>query len=951
MGRNIVVLSAVIFLISIAPGALSQEEMRQISWDFTGSVAENGTWNMKVTVPKRTYKLGEGLTITVDYTINSPGLAYNIERVSGIYVLITGFRSFDGNGEMIGGSHAMVSTILTGTGLPIQGENHDFPTSRFGSKFHHPLESWIVQKPASLAVDVQKGTIQGTTVHGIMLDQDIPPGWYQLRVDIGVEIADGVLVTLWGENPLSKDTSNDKQSFGITGPLAIGTLAQPRMLWTLFSNNPGGCAIPLEDKGFIAATRGTGYNSRVILPMTDSRGVQARYLLEPDFPLIWNPFMKTEGTPIDLDYKSGWMEVRIENPNGNIVNLGRAKFAGKRGMGATTLEDRFAYSFSTYGRHLIQLKGSINDKSGQAYTGGGVYEIYIAKPLEIKPNILPGTPFKKNDFYDPGVQIYPPYPAKLSITWQLDPYSSGKPTISTFEVNANRFGKFIPPIIEGRNRIDLPTRIQFNTIGEYRVDYVATYQAPDGTFWMGEKTITGYVLPPDAISLSSRPSGPQAFSSSAEARYFPLPAESGNTVHIPSPQTSVPTVFTFPMGFFLKNQSGFRTDDLALQEITTGAAGIFVSPRLATSNGLYPHNYPEYIDRLAYISSYASSWDHSSLVYCGDDCIKTASIFSDYPWLQNELRIDANGDIYHFWSVMVYRDLISNSTKYGFYSAGGVVSDNVASPRIHSSPSTLISDGWGAKNAVIHNLALPPGSIVFDGSSFNPSGYFLPLPPMSKIEFKITPPNEKERIITLNADQTGYFSGMKQRIKLDRPGVWKVQAQVIQGNDIGGVLGVDIGQQWEFYVLNKDNKLPIKFDLPPQVSVLSTDQPLVFNGNLKDSGIVEGKVYISALFNSIVLEQTEREVVNSSFVYSLNLAQVSASFPNFSINDPFDELTITFFVEGVTSVGQYRYAGKFVYLKNGVLHAGEPPYVKIQPTTRQAQPLEQSEIEKTPVSN
>ena len=96
----------------------------------TKTQVEGGTWEMRVTASGRDFNPGDGLSLAVEFTINSIGLAHNIQRVNGVYTLVTGRRVFDENGFSIGGSHAMASNILTGTGLPIEGETYGLPTDR-----------------------------------------------------------------------------------------------------------------------------------------------------------------------------------------------------------------------------------------------------------------------------------------------------------------------------------------------------------------------------------------------------------------------------------------------------------------------------------------------------------------------------------------------------------------------------------------------------------------------------------------------------------------------------------------------------------------------------------------------------------------------------------------------------------------------------------------------------
>jgi hypothetical protein len=178
---------------------------------------------------------------------------------------------------------------------------------------------------------------------------------------------------------------------------------------------------------------------------------------------------------------------------------------------------------------------------------------------------------------------------------------------------------------------------------------------------------------------------------------------------------------------------------------------------------------------------------------------------------------------------------------------------------------------------------------------------------------------------------------MGQRFALDKPGVWKVQSKLTQGDQVGGILGVGADQTWEFYVLNSGYSLPILFNLPMEkpVSAGANSGPLVLSGNLSEALIASGQVHVTTSFNGGVIEQTERDIADSAFVYSIDLTQVSNSFPNFSLTDPSDRLVFSFFVDGVASNGQRRMAARMVYLQGGILYAGDPGISRIEPTTRE----------------
>ncbi len=937
MKRSLTVLTLLVLLMAIAPAALGQNITGQATWNFTGIVAEGGTWEMRVTASSKEIDPGDGLTLAIDYEINSYGLAYNADRIDGVYSLVTGARVFNQDGEMIGGPQVMASTLLTGTGLPIEIETSGLPTDGFGGKFHHPIDSYRFTPSSDLIIDTDEGTIHGTELHTIIIDPEIPIGWYQLRIDIGLQINEGDIVTLMGVDPSLSSTSEEEQTHAVTGPIAIGTQNQPQMIWTLFSSSlPSGGVVAVEDRGYLATTNRTGWSSRAILPMTDTRGGQIRYLLEPDFPQVWNPFMRTPGSLLDLDYNSGWLQVRIENPDGSIVDLGGAPFSGRRGIGATTLQDKFAYNFTSYGRHRIELTGWIQDKSGQTYVGGGVYEVYVAHLIDIETNVLNGTPFRKNDFFDSGFQLYPPVPAKVEITWEIDPNSRIDPDDGSFTAYANKWGYYSPPLSFGRDRFARESSFQFNSPGEYRVVLLASYSEPDGTLWMGEKTIIGVIHPDDSIDLASRPPSSGSFSFTNNARFVPVPADSGDTVILPESTTpGLPTVYTFPIGFFTGDQTGFRTDDSALMELESGAAGTFVTPCLASSSGLFPVNYPEDIDRRSYLVSLATRSDGYCQGFIGEGSSNAHLPYPTFPWNPVELSADASGDIYHFWSSMVYRDITANSTRYGYYSTGVVLSKNVTVPALHQAGSSIISDGWGSHNLIVHNTAVRPGSIISEGSTFTPAAYFLPLPPESTVEFIVTPPEGEPEIITLTADNSGYASGMRERFNLDQEGVWKVESTLTQDAETGTLLGINDGAPWEFYVISGGNDQPVDFHLPFRMPLDPDSEVLLLNGDLLGSELTEGIVNVSTTFNGAVVEQTTRRIQDGAFVYTIDLDQISNSFENFDLYDSRDRLVLSFFAIGLTSSGSKRMAARMIYIQGGILYTGEKDYSPIDPSTRE----------------
>jgi hypothetical protein len=233
----------------------------------------------------------------------------------------------------------------------------------------------------------------------------------------------------------------------------------------------------------------------------------------------------------------------------------------------------------------------------------------------------------------------------------------------------------------------------------------------------------------------------------------------------------------------------------------------------------------------------------------------------------------------------------------------------------------------------MHNLAVRPGSIIGEDDPFTPGCYFLPLPPSSTIEYTITPPNGDDISITMEADASGYANDMGQRFELNQQGVWLVKSLLTQDTESGGVLGTGMNDKWEVYVINPGNDIPIEFHLPFQMPFDTSNELLVLSGDLTASDVVEGTVHISSTFNGAVIEQTSRELQDGFFVYSLDLAQINNSYPNFDPLDARDRIVMTFFVDGRNSSGERRMAARLVYYQGGNLFAGEKDFTPIDPQT------------------
>jgi hypothetical protein len=146
-------------------------------------------------------------------------------------------------------------------------------------------------------------------------------------------------------------------------------------------------------------------------------------------------------------------------------------------------------TFNQYGHHVITMTGVISDVWGNAYTGGGAYDLWVAQPLDIDPGVLPSTPFQVGDAFNPTMQFVPRVPADVHLTLTLYPNSNPAQAITqTVTDRANSQGYFSPP----------GSAIRLTQPGEYRVDLTAIYSDPADRMYLGAMTWGGVVETPNS---------------------------------------------------------------------------------------------------------------------------------------------------------------------------------------------------------------------------------------------------------------------------------------------------------------------------------------------------------------------------------------------------------------------------------------------------------------------
>jgi hypothetical protein len=111
-----------------------------------------------------------------------------------------------------------------------------------------------------------------------------------------------------------------------------------------------------------------------------------------------------------------------------------------------TLEEALEYRFGQDGDHTIVLEGHVQDVYGNLYPIDVTYDVTVANILDLDPAQLPTTPCVQGDAFAPGLHVFPPVPAEVSVTLVQMPYSDPSLAFTTTVTGvANRFGYFQPP--------------------------------------------------------------------------------------------------------------------------------------------------------------------------------------------------------------------------------------------------------------------------------------------------------------------------------------------------------------------------------------------------------------------------------------------------------------------------------------------------------------------------
>lgn len=362
---------------------------------------------------------------------------------------------FDADGNQEPTKECFMSTRLTPTGFPIQRDE----------RYTEWLDNFTVIGLRLAGDHLIEGDLR---VSGRIPD-DLPAGMWAPLLSFSFS---GVPTdtTQLAANVTGHYTRQPNDA--LLPPLRVGDPADPHLIWMLlhdeFHQGTRGTRERGDTTHFALASQIAFQADRFVLPRVDVQtGWPIAYCLEPFLPMISFTDRRVVAPPlIPFDLPGRQLSVQLQEPDGTVRDLGEAPFAQSMSRTPTTragndlnvgtvqlndvyqfvtLDDRFEVTFDQYGHHVITMTGVISDVWGNRYTGDGVYDVYVARDLDLDFGTLPAVPFEVGDALAPVVRIYPPVPADIELTFRLYPNSDPAQVITrTVKGRANRVGYVHP---------------------------------------------------------------------------------------------------------------------------------------------------------------------------------------------------------------------------------------------------------------------------------------------------------------------------------------------------------------------------------------------------------------------------------------------------------------------------------------------------------------------------
>jgi hypothetical protein len=856
----------------------------------------HGDWQAEVTLDRSAWRPGQRIALQVVLRFPETqlaGLAAAGIRADKLCVLVTAERTFDADGWMRLASDERMSTLLTPTGLAIEGGVQGASTNRFGYQFRSPFDQFVTLPPTQTEAGPLGSTRVARFAVAGVLPATLPPGLYRLRLDFGVMVGtrsynfNGYSFAV---RPFSAEAGTSTYFYSPVIPASGADVAgrhvnadrlQARCPWLLLSNyNSNGYrgVVADEDSWRFATSDRSLIPDAVILPMYDEAGTtRLSYSLEPQFPadgidalqnLAWN-------------WASGEWSVQIAGPDGSLVDLGTSTFVAKSGSGPTTKKAALtAWKPQAYGRYTVRATGWIADQQGRRYNGGGTYHFWIAKRMTLATATFQGMPYPVGSTYGRDIQFNPAVPAAVQVSAKLFVNSDARDVRSiSYAGTATAAGLF--GAAQGMKAFPL------DAPGEYHAQVLATYTDADGHLWVSTMRHAGIVYPEDSpvIARGKKRSiggkyvdrGETRFEGSVDPNgeqhldHITFPYLSGDVLLIAAEgqgANKIEPVLTYQM------QGDTSAWDTRLNGVGT------TNLRINTSNGYSPHLYPEYITDIEYFYGAAPRPGFMGRFIVGDSNLRApywpVSPNSFGSQIGASPNGDAPGDIYRLIGGVVLRRVGQPAMYSGYLASAFLLPKGTNNNRIVAPGSEDLHGPLGEK-ARLFLVGLRPGTAYEVGASFRPALQIDPILPAS-IHFVLTYPDGRQQVADGTGDRFGSFAG-PTAWPLDVPGVYRYQVTARWNGHEGRMPGLP-ESGGEFFVYSKVR--------PAGASGLRIEGPSQRTFSAATGVTIAGTTAATAVHYTLitpgaVIDQGMLPVRGGRFSFAFDPAAVHAKVPLYDI--------------------------------------------------------------------
>ena len=837
-----------------------------------------GEWSVAATVGPAAWQPGDTLSVSAVVTLNDSHLAAfaaaTKAQPDGFVMLLTTERTFDADGWIRLGSDERMSTLVTPTGLGIEGGVQGAITSRFGYRHRTPVDV-LVRVPVSAAAHANSQRAV-TFQNDAALPTDLPPGIYRVRLDFGFT-SNGRYYSLNGEQfayrPFFNGQPTESHVYSpplrasgrhATGRVVDASQIQPRLPWiVLAAYNSNGYAgvVADEDRPRFALSNRNIIPDDVILPLYDANGRKASYNLEPQFPTDTIELRSN----IPWDYTKGEYSVVINAPDGSVTDLGTSPWVGANGQWPTTRKRTItAWQPPAYGFYTVNTKGWLADIWGNRYEGGGTYHFWIANRMTMATATFQGMPYPVGNRYGRDMAFNPPLPADVDFTATLFPNSDRtQATTVHYTGKANSAG--IYGSVQGMQ--PLP----FTAAGEYTAHILARAVDARGNLWVSSMRHAGVVYPPDTPIVArgkkvtvgnnyldqgeTNLEGYVAADGTQHLQHINFPFNAGDVLLIAAEGQGANKIEPVLTWDYANNPQPYAS---RLQ--TIGISNV----QMETSNGLSPHMFPEYITTWAYYYGGAPRPGFMARFLVAEDGTRAPYWPTTNTNVGGQINASVNGDtagdIYRLIGGVVLRKPGQTPLYAGYVASAFMLPPGSNNNRVIAPGAEDVLGPAGLTGRVFL-VGTRPGMMYDAGTTFAPAVQIDPILPVTVL-FTLEYPDGRTHSWQGTGDATGSFAGA-DRVTLDTPGIYRFHLTA----DWNGFRGVMPGLPADggfLYVIdtNKPAGTPeLKFNLP----VESYFTPAV-GLNITGTSTADS-VYYAAIIPGAVIDQGVLPVTGGKFAY------------------------------------------------------------------------------------